>query len=80
MVHLACRVDLSHLDSKTLQVLSRLTFMDTVVCRLGILDARSREPRGNIHGHHLHDCGCVGMMRTSDPSRGVYVTYDPIWI
>ena len=69
MVHLACRVDLSHLDSKTLQVLSRLTFMDTVVCRLGILDARSREPRGNIHGHHLHDCGCVGMMRTLAPLR-----------
>jgi hypothetical protein len=43
------------------------------------LDARSCVLRGNVPGHRLPSCGCVGPMRTSVSLRGVYVTSGPVW-
>jgi hypothetical protein len=35
-----------------------------------VLDARSHMLRGNVFGHRLSNCGCVGPTRTSVPLRG----------
>jgi hypothetical protein len=44
VVHSVCRVDLSHLDSRVLQMVSELTFAATGACGLGA-------------GHGVH-CAC----------------------
>jgi hypothetical protein len=94
MVHLACRVDLSHLGSGafTYKMVSDPTFasMGTCgsrartrgsLCALALRGARHGTCagtgrtvvcvlRGNVPGHYLLGCGCVGPMRTSGPLRG----------
>ena len=53
MVHSTCKVDLSRLYFRVLQVVLEPIFMDTVVCGLVVLDTQSHEPRGNISCHRL---------------------------
>ena len=43
------------------------------------LGARLRVLRGNVPGHRLPGCGCVGPTRTSVPLRGVYVISGLVW-
>jgi hypothetical protein len=51
------------------------------MAHVSALDVRSCVLRGNIPGHHLPGCGCVGPTRTSVPLRGqVYVTSDPMYV
>ena len=49
------------------------------MAHVSTLGARLRVLRGNVPGHRLPSCGCVGLTRTSVPLRGVYVTSGPVW-
>jgi hypothetical protein len=74
VVHSACRVDVSRLDSSALQMVSELTFAATDVCGLGartwgsLHRSRPSQPRaraGKVCGHGVHcacrPCGVHGM-------------------